>query len=373
MPYARPSLTTLRDQAVNDITTSGVPHLDGLLRNAVLRVLAWVMSGLAYSVYGYLDWIARQAVPWTSTDEFLQGWAALIGVYQKDSTAASGSAQFTLGTPGVHVAAGTALLRQDAVPYATTADATVDGTGTLVVPIVAEINGAGTDCDAGTPIGFATPIAGVPNNGTVMAPGCAGGADQETQDALKSRMLFKYREPPQGGAQSDYVEWAREVPGVTRAWCIPNGSGPGTVVVYTMLDDVRADHAGFPQGTDGSATDEPRAAPATGDQLLVADHIYPVQPVTALVYSVAPTPAPIDVVLADFVAESDSADADITSSITDLLLVAAEPGGTIYPSDIYEAVLATPGVVHFTMTSPTAPFVAPTGALPVMGTLSTTP
>ena len=59
MPFARPPLTALRNQAIQDITTSGVPGLDGLLRNAVLRVLAWTMSGLAYSVYGYIDWVAR--------------------------------------------------------------------------------------------------------------------------------------------------------------------------------------------------------------------------------------------------------------------------------------------------------------------------
>ena len=61
MPFARPSLTALRNQAIEDISTSGVPGLNGLLRNAVLRVLAWVMAGLAYSVYGYIDWIARKA------------------------------------------------------------------------------------------------------------------------------------------------------------------------------------------------------------------------------------------------------------------------------------------------------------------------
>ena len=374
MPYARPTLTGLRNQAVNDITTSGVPNLDGLLRNAVLRVLAWVMSGLAYSVYGYLDWISLQSVPWSSTDEFLYGWAALIGIYQKDSTAASGVAQFTLGQPGTPVPIGTALTRQDAVPYATTADATVDADGTLTVAVVAEVNGAFTDCDPGTPIGFATPIPGIPNNGVIAEPGCTGGADQETQDELKSRMLAKYRAPPQGGATNDYIEWAMQVPGVTRAWCNPNGGGVGTVFVYTMFDDVESDHDGFPQGTDGTASEETRgSAIATGDQLLVAEHIYPLQPVTALVYSCAPAPAPIDVDIADFVATSETTDDQIIASINDMLLIAAEPGGTIYPSDIYNAILATPGVEHFTMDQPAAPFTAPPGGLPVLGTLTISP
>jgi len=372
MPYARPTLTALRNQAINDITTSGVPNLDGLFRNAVLRVLAWVMSGLAYSVYGYLDWIARQAVPFTAQDEFLYGWGALIGVYPKDSSASSGTAQFTVGQPGTPVPSGTALVRQDAVPFATTADATVDVDGNLIVSIVAEVNGAATDCDPGTPIGFATPIAGIPNNGLVLAPGLTGGADQETQDDFRTRMLAEYRAPPQGGASSDYEEWALEVPGVTRAWVEPNGAGAGTVVVRFMLDEVQAAHEGFPQGTDGTASEETRgSAIATGDQLNVAEHIYPLQPVTALVYCAAPTPAPIDVILANLDPDTADIQAAITASIDDMLLVTAIPGGTIYPSDIYNAILAAPGILHFTMSQPSAPVISPPGALATMGTLTT--
>src|SRR4029077_10345076 len=111
MPFARPTLTALRNTAIQDITTSGVPGLDGLLRNAVLRVLAWVMSGLAYSVYGYLDWIARQSVPSPATEDLLYAWAAVAGIYQKASSPASGAAQFT-GTAGLVLPAGTALTRQ---------------------------------------------------------------------------------------------------------------------------------------------------------------------------------------------------------------------------------------------------------------------
>ena len=39
-------------------------------------------------------------------------------------------------------------------------------------------------------------------------------------------MLFKYAQPPQGGAASDYIEWTLEVPGCTRAWIEPQGQGP---------------------------------------------------------------------------------------------------------------------------------------------------
>lgn len=371
MPYSRPTLTALRDQAVQDITTSGVPGLDGLLRNAVLRVLAWVMSGLAYSVYGYLDWIAHESVPFTATDEYLEAWAALIGIARKDSTAATGSVAFT-GQPGTPVPADTPLLRQDGTPYSTTADVAVDPTGNIVVPFVAAVNGAATDCAAGTAMAIADPIAGVNSGGTVVAPGATGGADQETDAALRSRMLAKYAAPPQGGAAGDYQQWALEVPGVTRAFVQPNGMGAGSVIVRPMLDNVQAEYGGFPQGTDGCASEETRGPAATGDQLAVAEHIWPVQPVTALVYVMAPVPHPIDVQLLALDPNNQDMQDAIVASINDMYLVKGQLGGTIYPSDLYEAILATPGINHFTMSQPALPVTVAAGELPIMGQIIVT-
>jgi uncharacterized phage protein gp47/JayE len=326
------------------------------------------MAGLAYSLYGYLDWIALEAVPFTSTDEFLEAWAALVGILRKDATAAIGTAEFT-GTAGIFVAAGTALTRQDATPYVSTADATVASTGVLTVSIAAEVMGAATDCDDGTPIGFATPITGINNQGYTVGP-CTGGSDQETDDALRSRMLARYRSPPQGGSAADYQEWATAVPGCTRAWIENNGMGAGTVIVRVMFDSVEAAHGGFPQGNNGCASEETRGPTATGDQLAVAEAIWPVQPVTSLVWVVAPVPAPVNVTLANLDPNTPDIQAAIIASISDMLLITAAPGGTVYPSDLYEAISATPDVVHFTMTSPTQPFVAAVGGLPVMGNLT---
>jgi uncharacterized phage protein gp47/JayE len=368
MPYARPTLTALRNQALQDITTSGVPGLDGLLRNAVLRVLAWVMSGLAYSVYGYLDWIAREAVPFTATDEYLYAWSALVGIYPKDATPATGFAQFT-GTAGIPLLIGSPLTRQDGTPYVTTADGETDALGVVTVPITAEVLGAGTNADDGVAISIANPVPGINSAGVTVGP-LVGGADQETQDGLRSRMLFRYRTPPQGGAASDYIGWALEVPGCTRAWIEGQGAGWGSVVVFPMFDDANAVHGGFPQGTNGSASDETRWPIATGDQLDVAEHIFPLQPVTALVVVAAPVPLPIDVTLASLDPGTPEIEAAIIESLEDMFLTTSEVGGSIFPSQLYDAILQTPGVNRFTMTLPDAMIVAPSGQLPIMGTLS---
>jgi uncharacterized phage protein gp47/JayE len=372
MPFARSTLTALRNQAIEDITTSGVPGLNGLLRNAVLPVLAWVMAGFTYSLYGFLDWIALQGVPFTATDEYLYAWGALVGIYPKDSTPASGLAQFTGTPPGVVVLNGSTLTRQDGTPYTSTADAAVDSGGVVLVPFIAAVNGAATDCAAGTPISLNMPPAGVNAGGVTVGP-TQGGTDQETQDEFRTRMLLRYASPPQGGAATDYIEWATAVPGCTRAWINPQGYGAGTVVVYVMFDDANTSTGGFPIGTDGAATDEPRATTATGDQLSVADYIWTVQPVTVLVWVAAPIRFPIDIDIADLDPNTADMQAAIVASINDVFLARADVGGTIYPSDIYAAIQATPGVVHFAVDNPTVPVAAPPGGLPVAGAVTFPP
>jgi uncharacterized phage protein gp47/JayE len=264
---------------------------------------------------------------------------------------------------------GSTLTRQDGTPYTSTADAAVDSTGVVLVPFIAAVNGAATDCAAGTPISLDTPPSGVNAGGVTVGP-TQGGTDQETQDEFRTRMLARYAAPPQGGAEADYIEWATSVPGCTRAWIQPQGYGAGSVVIYPMFDDANAATGGFPIGTDGAASEEPRAPTATGDQLTVAEAVWLVQPVTALVWVASPVASPVAIHIAPLNPNTVDQQAAIVASINDMFLARAAVGGTIYPSDIYAAILATPGVVSFGLTSPVAPVVAAPGGLPTVGAVT---
>ena len=368
MPYSRPTLTALRGQAQQDIATANTPGVDGFLRFGVLPQLAWTIAGQAYQHYGYQDWIAKQAVPWTASDEWLYGWGALKGIYPIDATAAGGTVTFT-GTPGKDIPLGTVINRSDGLAFASTGDAIVPGGGTVSVTIQATTPGSNGNTDAGTTFYIATPIAGVGSQGSASGP-ITGGADQETQDAFRTRMLQIWAAPPQGGDQTDYVEWARAVPGVTRAWCNPLGAGPGTVVVYFMMDVSEAVHGGFPQGTNGVATLETRDVAATGDQLTVANYIYPLRPATALVYACAPASQNVNYSIANLSPNTTPIQNAITAAITAMHAAKAEPGGTLYPSDWEAAIQSVPGVRHFTVGAPLAPITAPTGTLLTPGTFT---
>ena len=369
MPYPRPTLTQLQQQAQQDILGAAIPGVSAFLRFSVLGVLTWALSGLAWLHYGYLDWISLQSVPWTATDEFLAAWMALKGVLRKGPTTATGSAIFAASASG-SIASGVTMSGQSGATFVTTAAASSSG-NSVEVPIAATVAGSAGNTPIGATLTLLSPIEGVTSVGTASTD-IEGGADQEEDSDLRARGLAAYAAPVGGGKATDYVSWAEDVPGITRAWCNPNGFGAGTVVVYVMLDEAEAATNGFPVGTNGVAAAEERAAAATGDQLTVANAIYGQQPVTALVYVCAPTPDPIAFSITGLGTGNTAANqAAIQAALADMFLrLGSATGCTIEPDDWEAALLAISGLSQFTVASPAAAVSIPVGSLPTVGAVS---
>jgi uncharacterized phage protein gp47/JayE len=381
MPFSRPTLTQLRDQAMQDVNAAPI-GVDGFLRFAVVRVLAWVQAAMAYLHYGYLDWIALMSVPWSAEDEYAAAWGAFVGVEQNGPGLASGTLTFS-GSVGATINADTQFALQSGTTYVSTSTVSiVAGATSLNVPVVAMVAGSASNADAGTSVKLSSPVAGIVSPGVVAAPGITGGTDQETTESFRDRYLAVFAAPPQGGDREDYIQWATAVGGVTRAWVNPNGMGAGTVVIYTMFDQTEASNGGFPRGANGVATNETRATAATGDQLAVANAIFPDQPVTALVYSCAPTNAPQNFSISGLGANNTTANQQaITASLAEMFLQNANVGGTINPetgaawgaldpSLWYATISAALGASNFVVSSPSGPLTPSAGQLFTLGTIT---
>lgn len=387
MPYSRPTLTELRTQIWSDIQT-GLGSILAFLQKAVLKILGAALAAMIWGVYGYLDWIAKQAVPWTAEDEYLAGWGALKSTYLKEASATVLSVLFTGAVPGTPINAGTGVSRQDNTLYTVLSSTQVASDGTVTIEVQATVAGSAANCDNGTSMTFTKAIPGVPSTGTVSATVTAG-ADVEQQEAYRTRVMDAYQNPAQGGDQNDYVQWATAIAGVTRAWCQPNGFGAGTVVVYFMMDDAESAHAGFPQGTNGVSqydqgpTGTPRGVVATGDQLTVANAIVTEQPVTALVYACAPIENQIGFTISGLSTAGSAVQAAVNSALADVFFRNGEPKGTIDWSDITGAVNSVSGTSGYLITgvtstvagvttslSPNANITMGAGQLPVLGTVN---
>lgn len=374
MPFSRPTLSEIRTEVAQDIA-SALPGSDPLLRFSNLGIVGSIQAALAHLHYGYLDWISQQANPFTCTGEFLEAWAALKDVFRIAAASSSGTVTFT-GVNGTTVPSGTQLVRGDGVKFTTTADGTISG-GTTTVPATANVDpggltGAFGNTDPGSIMTLGVAIAGV-NSGGIVATAFTGGADIETDTSLRARMLLAYQNPAHGGDLADYETWALQVAGVTRVWVIPHGFGAGTVVVYVMLDVSEAVHGGFPQGNDGVASAEPRDTAATGDQLAVANYIFPLQPVTALVYVVAPTANTVAFTINGISGASAPTKAAIASAISNVFAQqGAATGSTVALSAVEAAIAAVPGTTGFVITAPVSNIVSAVGQLPILGTVTYT-
>jgi uncharacterized phage protein gp47/JayE len=376
LPYARPTLSTLIQQAQQDIS-SGDIAADGFLPRSILVTMAVLLAGFAWQHYDYQDWISLQSNPWDATGEFADGWGNLKGVPRKPATAAVLTVTFS-GTNGYAIPVNTPCGLLNGTAFTVTTGGTV-ADDVATVTLTANTVGSASNTAVGAQVVLSNGISGISASSGIVTASEAG-ADVETDDAYKARYLAAYAAPPQGGDASDYQEWALAIPGVTRAWIAPLGMGAGTVVVYPMLDDARSAEAGFPQGTNGVASSETRDTAATGDQLLVANGIAPERPVTALVYATAPVAAPQNFTITGLgTANTTANQTAINAALTDMFLRLGNVGGTINPNTMaaypaiepsswFDAISSVLGTQTFAVSSPSGPISPTTGQLPTFGT-----
>jgi uncharacterized phage protein gp47/JayE len=350
MPWTTPTLEDVRKQNRDYITAR--LHSVAMVPNSVLRVLSDANAGLAFLVLLYIDWLSKQLLPDTAETEWLDRHADiwLPGAGRKPATFAAGSGTVT-GIDGSMVPQGTQLTGANTVLYETTTPVTV-GSGPTPVAIRAIDPGKIGNLEQGTVIGFISAIAGV--DGTVTIVEMTGGVDIESDDELRERVLERIQQPPMGGAAYDYVAWAKQVPGVTRAWARPE-QGPGTMTVRFLMDDLRADDDGWP---------------TADDIVAVAAYIDLKRPVTVKdCYVGPPIKFFIEMTISNLAKDDEATRASIEQEIQDMLYVKAAPGQTIYRSWIEEAISNAVGEDHHNLDFDDAVMPAP-GYMAVLGTIS---
>lgn len=341
MAFVRPLLAQIVERVQQDFV-SRLSLSAPILRRSMVGVLSRVVAGAAHMLHGHLDFLAKQIFPDQADGEYLVRWGALFGLSRTAATFAVGNVTFT-GTNGTVIPAGTVAVRADGAEYETQADGTV-ATGEATIAVEALAAGEAGNCLEGTVLSCESPIAGVDSAVTVAAGDLTAGTDEETIEAFRARVVERMQAPPHGGNAQDYVAWAKEVAGVTRAWCYPLELGAGTVVVRFMRDD----------------DDDP--IPSVQEVQDVQDHIDAVAPVTADVTVEAPTAVPLSMTLAvspDTAAVRDA----VAVALEDYLRRTASPGGTIPLSQLEVTVGTADGVTDFTFTSPTTDVTHATGEI----------
>ncbi len=353
MPFSRATLQQIITRTQTDIE-SRLTDTDPKLRRSLLNILSRTLSGAVHGLYGYLEWMADQIIMDKAESEILDRHANIyLTQPRKAAVQAQGNITCT-GTDTTVIPAGTVLQRSDGIELSTDADATIVA-GTVTVAVTAVVGGGEGNTDAASKLTFVTPIAGIDSTATVDVGGLIGGLDEENDDDLRARLLDRIQKPPQGGAKHDYIAWALEVSGVTRAWCYPLEDGAGTVKVRFMMDDSYGD-----------------GIPLAADVTTVNDYIDALRPVGLAVggyTTVAPVAVPLDFTIAATPNTQEVKDA-IEAELKDMIRRDSEPGGIIRLSRIHEAISLAADETDHVLTVPAADVTHLTNEIASMGTVT---
>jgi len=315
------------------------------LRRSDIQVMLRVLAGVSHSIYSHIDWVKDQLFTDTCTEEFLERKASLFGLSRIKATKSSGIVKFEWGAP-VSIPLGTIL--QDASGYQYETTSAADASGYATVRSV--IGGSAYTCAVDETLSLVNPITSVTS--AIVTSAIDGGVDAESDDELRERVLFFTRNPPRQGTANDYVSWAKEVAGVTRAWCYPKELGSGTVTVRFCTDEL-TEH-GIPTPTKVQE---------------VKEYIEAKCSVLCELYVEAPIAQPIDFELS-ITPDNTTVRSAAEEALSDLLKSEGVPGGTIYLSHINAALSAVSGETDHVITSPNADIVLSTGYLPVLGSVT---
>lgn len=344
MAFQRPTLPELIDRTQQDLV-SRLALAGPVLRRSLVHVLARVVAGAAHMLHGHVEYLSRQIFPDRSDRDFLVRQASLFGIRPHPATFAEAEA-LASGTDGALIPARSLLLRADGAEYETTTDEVI-AKGSARLSLTARIASAEGSLEKDTTLSFESPLPGV--TGTVVVTASAArGADEESTDSLRARLIARMQSPPHGGNAADYVAWAREVPGVTRAWASPREMGAGSVTVRFVRDDDTA------------------MIPNTAAIAAVQSHIDGLRPVTADAIVLAPIPSELCLKLA-LKPNTEATRAAVRAEITDFLRRFASPGGTISISKLRVSLAQTDGVEDCTLLSPTTDVAHERGHLATLG------
>ncbi|NCH69218.1 baseplate J/gp47 family protein [Cronobacter sakazakii] len=331
--FTRPTLPQLITIVRNDILTRlAADSTLAALRRTDAEVYARVQAAAVHTVYGYIDYLARNLLPDLADEDWLARHANMKRCPRKPATAAAGFARWDGVTANITLDAGVTIQRDDLVSFTTTAAATAAG-GVLRVPVLCDTAGAAGNTDDGITLRLVSPVTGLTSAG--VADSIQGGADTEDIEDWRSRVIERWYWTPQGGADGDYEVWAKEVPGVTRAWTYRHWMGAGTVGVMVANSDL--------------------INPIPDDATVAAaqDHIEPLAPVAgADIYVFAPIPHVVDFRIR-LTPDTEEIRYAVIAELRAMMLRDGVPEGTLKPSRISEAISIATGEYSHELLSPT--------------------
>ena len=328
------SLVTPTTKDINDVIIAQLEAAFAqtipLLPKAFLRVLAKVLGGVIVVLYKYGGYMFLQIfVESASLSETeingetmspLKAWGRLIGIDDPaPATYAEVMIDIIVENQVGTLAANTQLINSgNGVTYLTlNAVALTAATVSATIRAASDQSGGGGagaigNLDVGEIVSFANPIPNVSRNATVAVQ-IVTGADGETADAYKQRIIDKFQKRPEGGAYSDYEIWGEEPSGIVNVYPYTSDC-PGQVDAYV---EATPESSGDPDGIPTTAQLEEVLASIELDDAGLATR----RPAGALVNTFPISRNEYDIYIYGLTVDDEvTVQADITTGLTEYFL-----------------------------------------------------
>ena len=257
MSLVTPTTKDISDNIIAQLEAS-LNQTIPLLPKSFTRVLAKAMAAVFVLLYKYGGFIFLQIFVQTASDvdteingktvNPLIEWGRLIGVGDPTpATSAELLIDINVETQTGTLDSGTQLISTDnGVTYITQASVALDAAvvQATILAVSDQAGGSGEgaigNLEPGAIVSFANPLPNVARNATVDSQ-VVTGADGESTEAYRQRVIDRFQKRPQGGAYADYEQWGEEAAGIINVY--PYTGDPGEVDVYSEATEASSGSA----------------------------------------------------------------------------------------------------------------------------------
>lgn len=234
MSLTTPTTKEISDNIIAQLEAS-LNQTIPLLPKSFMRVLAKALAGVFILLYKYVGFmflqmfVASASIMETvvngKTIRPLVEWGRLIGV--GDPVAATNAElliDITVEVQTGTLPTGSQLLNvTNGVTYITLGAVILNAAvvQATVRAVSDQVDGGGAgvigNLDPGAVVSFANPLANVARDAVVVSQTVTG-ANAESTEAYRQRVIDRFQKRPQGGAYADYEEWGEEVAGIINTY-----------------------------------------------------------------------------------------------------------------------------------------------------------
>ncbi len=195
-----------------------------------------LLAGELFSINSNIDWLKTQMFPQTATEFYLDLHAQQRGIIRKVASKSRGTLIFSCTyarSNDIFIPAGTicSTAQIEGIRVVTLLDAIIPA-GDTTVSVLAESEVGGEDTNLSTNMVniLITPPAGIIS--VINSTAFTGGTSQETDEELRKRVLYSYKNISNGANSAFYRDCALAFEGVNSASIVSKPRGSGSVDIY---------------------------------------------------------------------------------------------------------------------------------------------